>query len=794
MTNIGTVSFGTGLAPPSLTGSDSSALPNLSLLAGKPNSKNDPFSTFTEPAKKNGNSPELIVDKNGEFKVDNARAKPQPAGVNSQTRVRDGLKINLGNSTPIPNPQADAIKRAEDGQRIDKAYGTKVIKLPGDPGGRQVNLRARINGTVLIDFPYEYNHGQRVSLNVPGVNTKSTPQQIKQAVQKLCNNNRLVPYVYDSGGRATYNHGDFTATAGASSPQEKYAAQREQYAVWIRDLPPGIKETVGLLCGVWFEAIDKPAIDGVALIDLFQEIAKQVTASPATWKAFIDSSFAGDGGDAPFYRRLLSDRPKGGASDGKTAVAIVLALDRKLGVQLAKLGAALETNPGGVGQKLLKGLKEMVKAEKEDLSPKNTSEISIYLGTVLVKALTVWVPAVKGGVEGTKLLKSIVKNSPELLRAIGKPSFESAVASVKMADARLMALTNKAKTLGGLSAAEKTQQTALASQLKSVAEAAANNNPKGFRDASTALNKTLRNERPGAAGNLKNVSAEEFYQIPHPDGMDFLKKSKFIHEGESHAGWRRHGLGVGDRFFDSYADADAAVARFMAGKPNGEYSIRFFEVDPASANRKKLLVSIEPSEKKNMVTSEVQERQLARVREWGSANNVRVNESRFDHNHPNPYKRKATYSAVPSGVQDAENAGDIQGFLARNTSGPGIKFAIWGQDSKTVVKLELTIKAWPLEEKLRQLENIENRSLFTKLFNDCFDVKMQKFDHNGNKIGPNAKFDVMGAITKEYGDFVVAKDRRDSARVLAAAVASGLFAGFGLYKAKEWADKQGSGR
>ena len=539
---------------------------------------------------------------------------------------------------------------------------------------------------------------------------------------------------------------------------DKYVAQREAYADSIRDFPPIVKELAGVAGGFWFETLGKLGIGAKELIDTIQAMAKQITASPAAWKTFIDSNFSGNDPDARLYRKLLEGGlPKGGAGDGKTTMALLLALDRKVGILSNKLENALLTNPVGVGQKLLAGLKQMVKQELSDLNINKHSDVGVYLGTLLAKVVFGVIPLAKGGIAGAKAMKlAVATNAPKLLKAMGKAGFEGAVASVKLADAKLLALAKKAKLPGGLSAAEKVQKTALTSQLKNAAKAASGNDAKGLQDASAALDKTLRKKTPVATGdsNLprpKNNLDDPFYKIPHKDGRKFLAKSGFVEDGQPPAHFAKgntFGLDIGDRLFNSPLEADAALARFIARKPTGEYSIRTFEVKHGNPMTTKYLVSIEPSEMKHLITIEAQNRQIRRVRDWGIANEVDVKLTRFDHNHPTQ-RGNLTKTAIPSGAQSANSRGDIQAFLESSISRRGDKFGIWAQDSKTVVKLEFTVKASPLDKNLGRLGGIEDRALFSKLFNDCFDVKIQKFDHRGNKIGPSKPFDVMKAISKE---------------------------------------------
>lgn len=762
MVNFGILNFRTDVALAELTGGESSALPNALLVAGKSSNKklNDPLSTIG---------------------VDLQKQKPPPAALNS------GLKkaAEIANPTPKRDPRYDAIQVTKQkeayGQLFDQKFGTKVITLAGD---RQVRLRARNNGVLLIDFPNETDPRKRVSLPVPGVNRNtSTSQQIQQAVQKLCNDNRSVPYVYDRGNRPIYNWGNPTPTVKESF-DEKYVAQREAYAASIRDFPPVVKELAGVTGGVWFETLGKLGIGAEELIDTMQGVAKQITASPAAWKAFIDTNFSGNDLDARLYRQLLgSGVPRGGAGDGKTTAALVMALDRNFGIQARKLTTAVGTDPVGVGRKLLGGLKQMAEQALSDLDPKKNSDPFVALGTLLAKVVFGALPLAKGGIDGAKWLKSAVRtNAPKLLETMGKASFEGAVASVQRADAKLLALANKAKLPGGLSAAEKVQQTALTGQLKSSAKAASQNDAKGLHDASAALNKTLQKEVSEATPTPKNGINANSSKMPHPNGRKFLENSKFVTEGQAPATFaegRIWMLDIGDRLFNSPLEADAALARFIAGKPEGEYAIRILKVQHGDPILTKYLVSIEPSELKHQVTSATQVRQTKRLIDWSIANRAPMNQTRFDHNHSLPFDN-AVKSTIPSGVQNAQENGDAQYFIYRSAYKKiDHKFAIWGQDSKTVVKLEFTVKALPLDKSLRELSAIEDRALFSKLFNDCFDVKLQKFDHRGNKIGHSVPFDVMGAISKE---------RRVNAAIASATGA--MFTGIGLYGAKKWLDNK----
>jgi glycerophosphoryl diester phosphodiesterase len=121
------------------------------------------------------------------------------------------------NAQAINQPQtslASAGGKQRSGQMSPKAVDLTYKQTVLLNGGRQVTLRARNDGTLFIDIPDRFSIPDRfglpskaASLNLQGVSKSSSSQQITTAVEKLCSNVDVVPWVYDGGKTPKYNDG-----------------------------------------------------------------------------------------------------------------------------------------------------------------------------------------------------------------------------------------------------------------------------------------------------------------------------------------------------------------------------------------------------------------------------------------------------------------------------------------------------------------------------------------------------------------------------------------------------------
>ena len=419
-------------------------------------------------------------------------------GMTAQQGFRKAGQIaNPANNARKPADRQTLQQTTPPNTAIDTTFKPLIIKLDSD---RRVVLRARKDGSVFIDVPNQFDlRGKRVSWNVTGINTKATPEQIQQAIKKLCSDPRKIPYVFDSGMRTKANMID----KGPNGPKS-FLEQRKEFENAIKSYPPLIKELVGAAGGVWFETLGKLGYSAVQVTNAQQEIAKKITASPTAWRKFIDTSFEGNDQYAKDCRKYLGDIPKGGPNDAKTTLAIFLALDRKAAIKLKDLGLAIKNDPVGVAFKTVQGIKAMIKEEGKELQ--DTANIGIFLGTLAAKLATSWIPMARGGAAGAKLFASLLKNSPKLLKTMGTTGYKAAIATLQKADAQLITLAAKAKTGTGLSAAEKAQKTGLTNQITSAAMAIADGNENKLNAAVDKTNALLSNK--------KNVTGPTAQQSP----------------------------------------------------------------------------------------------------------------------------------------------------------------------------------------------------------------------------------------------------------------------------------------
>jgi glycerophosphoryl diester phosphodiesterase len=102
-----------------------------------------------------------------------------------------------------------------------KGFGFAV----GVGAGRYVRLRGRNDGSIYLEVPKQISPAQSRQITLPGVTTRSTKQQLSQAVLELFKRPNSIPYVYASDDdRPVYNN------PGRGSTAPNYANNRKIYA------------------------------------------------------------------------------------------------------------------------------------------------------------------------------------------------------------------------------------------------------------------------------------------------------------------------------------------------------------------------------------------------------------------------------------------------------------------------------------------------------------------------------------------------------------------------------------